>query len=94
MGTVLDLLCPRYNGPLTPTVPRAFRLWEPLTLLFCACFRDCLLCFQGQIECYYDTDSNVIYLHYTCVHDTARLVSVSQNIKELNHKVISGTEIH
>ena len=31
--------------------------------------------FQGDIECYYDTDSQVIYLHYQSLFDTSRLAN-------------------
>ena len=34
MGSVFHLLCPRYNGPLTPTDPTAFRIWETFTFYY------------------------------------------------------------
>ena len=34
MGSAFHQLCPRSSGTLTPTAPRAIRLWETFTFLF------------------------------------------------------------
>ena len=31
MGSAFHQLCPRYSGTLTPTAPRAIRLWDTFT---------------------------------------------------------------
>ena len=31
MGSAFDQLCPRYSGTLTPTAPKAIRLWKTFT---------------------------------------------------------------
>ena len=35
MGSAFHQLCPRYSGTLTPTAPKAIKLWETFTITFC-----------------------------------------------------------
>ncbi|XP_053379318.1 nonsense-mediated mRNA decay factor SMG8-like isoform X1 [Mercenaria mercenaria] len=41
---------------------------------------------QGDIECYYDVDSSVVYLHLTSILDSYRLTSVCQKLKDASIK--------
>ncbi|XP_052821205.1 nonsense-mediated mRNA decay factor SMG8-like isoform X2 [Mya arenaria] len=41
---------------------------------------------QGEIECYFDGDNNVVYLHHTSVHDTYRLVTAADRLSNATHK--------
>ena len=35
MGSAFHQLCPRYSVTLTPTAPKAIRLWETFTFTLC-----------------------------------------------------------
>ncbi|KAH3818615.1 nonsense-mediated mRNA decay factor SMG8-like isoform X1 [Dreissena polymorpha] len=45
---------------------------------------------KGEIECYYDGDNNVVYLHHTSLHDTYRLSAVCEQMKNASEKELQG----
>jgi len=43
--------------------------------------------FQSEIECYYDGENNVVYLHLSSLHDSFRLAAVCDKLSKASDKV-------